>query len=645
MSRDCIVFFLVLSFFCCVLTSNSFAATADNATSVNATKLTPVVVTAARVPVKETELPDSITIITKKDIETEQVSSLYQVLEGQPSITVKRNGWLGQWTYVRMRGGKNQDIGVLVNGIRIFDPTSPGNDFGSNWSIFNLTDVDRIEIVRGPQSSLYGSNAMSGVIQIFTPEGGGPFHTFAKVSYGRYQTKKGSVGVKGQAGPIGYYVSYSGINTTGLYKDSRYRNTTFDTNFNAKPFVNADAYWLNTLKIDLFLRYTYSFLNIPYWDRVSFQAYNDPQNQKRTTMWMDSLHFKGKLASYWDWRLILAYNYNKRDCWDPNNGILAYSPTGAPVYDYYFKGLYIGKTYPVSFQTDIHFKTSVLTLGAEYYKEVGSFFSDYGFGPKRYSERVGTRAYYVNLFSFLWNRLALNIGGRIDDHDQFGSFGTWKVGTALDLVAGLKIKGDIATGFRAPSLFNLYDPTYGNPDLSPERSVGGDIGISQDIFNGRVKWGVTYFNTHYKNRISFNYATWHYYNCGTANVDGVELTTNLKPLNWLTLGANYTYTNGEENNKNSLALVPHNELGCRVITNYKHFVTGVYFIYEGRKLAYDQNHEVPGYGRVDLTLSYKPVKYLELFSRVQNLFNAKYESGAGFRVPGQSIFAGIKLSY
>ena len=646
MRRDFIALTIVSFFIFCIFSSQSFAAVSSNSTKTkNTASLTPIVVTATRVPVKENELPDSITVITKKDIETEHVSSLYQILEGEPSITVKRTGWLGQWTYVRMRGGKNQDIAVLVNGIRIFDPTSPANDFGDMWSIFNLTDVNKIEIVRGPQSSLYGSNAMSGVIQIFTPEGGGPFHTFAKVSYGRYQTKRGAVGVKGQAGPIGYYMSYSGINTKGLYKDSKYRNTTFDTNFNTKPFKDSNAYWLNTFKISLYLRYTYAFLNYPQWDWSSFQAYNDPQSQKRTTLWINSLHFTGKLRPNWDWRLILAYTFDKRDYWDPNNGILAYTPEGNPVYDSYFRGLYKGRTYPVSFQTDIHFGTSILTLGAEYYKEQGNFFSASSWGTKRYSGKVGTRAYYVNLFSFLWNRVGLNVGGRIDDHDQFGTFGTWKIGAVVNLFAGLKLKGNIATGFRAPSLFNLYDPRYGNPDLSPERSVGGDIGFRQDLLNGKVNWSITYFNTHYKKRISFNYATWHYYNCGTANVDGVEVITNIKPLTWLSLGINYTYTNGEENNKNNLALVPHNELGCRVITQYKNFSSGIYFIYEGRKLAYDQTHEIPGYGRVDLTFSYTPIKHLELFARVQNLFNAKYESGAGYKSPRQSIFAGLKVSY
>ncbi len=119
----------------------------------------------------------------------------------------------------------------------------------------------------------------------------------------------------------------------------------------------------------------------------------------------------------------------------------------------------------------------------------------------------------------------------------------------------------MATGFRAPSLFNLYHPRYGNPDLEPEESTGGDLGLEQDLFGGRLRWEAVYFNTHYEDRIGFNYTTWSYYNSGTANVSGLETVIEARPYAWLQISINYTYTEGQEDKYENLALVPQHKVG------------------------------------------------------------------------------------
>ena len=603
-----------------------------------------VVVTATRAPVDLLKLPDSVSVITREDIDRREIQGLYQALETYPSISIKHNGWLGQWGYVRLRGGKNQDVAVLFNGVRLYDPTYPANDFGDLWSWMDAENLDRIEIVRGPQSSLYGSNAMTGAVNIITPQGGGPFRAEAKGFYGRYETWRGTSYVKGTLGEVGYYLGWAGVNADGLYRDSKFRENTVDANFNWAPFKHREGV-LGSLKLDLTSRYAYGFLNYPQWDWQSFRAYNDPHSQRRQTLLLTHLKMSLKPTAWWDSSLTLAYHFHRRDYKDEDDGILGYRPDGSAVTDSPSEGLYRGKTFPVVFLNHFRYQDwALLSWGLEYYYEEGDFYRSSSWGTKSYDDDVYTTSYFANLFLLLLDeRLALNLGGRLDDHEEFGTHGTYKIGLAYFLPLGFKFKANLATGFRAPSLFNLYDPQYGNPDLDPEESTGGDVGFEQVLWSGKFRWSLVWFNTHYEDRISFNYATRHYYNSGGANATGLEFEFDLAPCPWFRLAGNYTYTEGQEGTAERLALVPYHQVGLRAHFKWQRFSGNVYYKYVSRRPAYDFSHYMPDYSRVDLTGSYAATERLELFFRAENLFDVKYEWAAGYRAPGLALMAGIKL--
>ncbi len=610
-----------------------------------ATELGEVVVTATRTPVQLQRLPDSVSVITKQEIDKKEIQGLYQALETYPSISIKHNGWLGQWSYVRLRGGKNQDIAVLFNGIRMYDPTNPANDFGDLWSWIDADNIERIEIVRGPQSALYGSNAMTGAINIITPKGGGPFRAEAKGYYGSYNTWHGVTNVRGSVNGLDYYFGWAGTDADGLYEHSKFRENSFDLNLNAKPFKNTNSNFWKNIELDYNFRYTYGFLNYGQWDYVSFKAYDDPCAQRRQTILISQLKLLTYPFPWWKSSLTFAYSFTRRARWDPDNGVLGYRPDGTPVNDSFGEGLYRGRLLPIVFQNDLYYKdNTIFTWGVEYYQELGKFYGNYGWGPKAYSDHIYTTSYFANLFQQLFNkRLALNIGGRIDDHEAFGTHFTYKIGAAYFLPFNLKFKANLATGFRAPSLFNLYDPQYGNPNLNPEKSTGGDVGFEQDLMANKLRWSLVWFNTHYKERIGFNYATWHYYNSGGANATGIEFVFDFKPFFWLGLSGNYTYTEGQEGGHGRLALVPYHQIGLRVHFKWQPFTANVYYKYASRRPAYDFSHYMPDYSRVDLTLSYEANKYLNLFLRIENLFDVKYEWAAGYRAPGLALMAGIKV--
>ena len=601
-----------------------------------------VVVTATRSPVELLKLPDSVTVISHEEIDRRQVQGLYQALETYPSITIKHNGWLGQWGYLRLRGGKNQDVAVLFDGVRVYDPTYPANDFGDLWSWLDAENFAKIEIVRGPQSSLYGSNAMTGAINILPRKGGGPFRFETKGSYGRYETKRGVARVQGSLGPLGYYLGWAGVNTEGLYRDSKFRQNTLDASFNLSPFSRGI---LKTLKVESTTRYAYGFLNYTQWDWKSFRAYNDPHSQRRQTILLSHLKLSLNPRPWWDASLTLGYHFTRRDYSDKDDGILGYRSDGTPVMDSPSDGLYRGNTYPVVFLNHFRYKDfAILTLGVEYYHEKGDFFRASPWGEKEYEDSIDTAAYFGNLFLLLLDeKLALNLGGRIDDHEEFGSHATYKIGLAYFLPYGLKLKANLATGFRAPSLFNLYDPRYGNPDLDPEESTGGEIGLEQNFWQGKFRWSLVWFNTHYEERIAFNYNTWKYYNSGGANTTGLEFELRVRPCPWLELAGNYTYTEGQEGKAERLALVPYHQVGLRAHLRWQRFSGHVYYKYESRRPAYDFSHYLSDYSRVDVTGSYELRQGMEIFFRAENLFDVDYEWAKGYRAPGLSLMAGIKL--
>jgi vitamin B12 transporter len=602
-----------------------------------------VFVTATRIPVERENLPDSVTVITGEEMQEMDVTSLYEALEGQPSIDVQQSGWLGQFSQIRLRGGKNSDTALLFNGVRLYDPTNPADDLGDLWSYVGVDSVDRIEIVRGPQSALYGSNAMAGAVQLITPRGGGPLEAGVSGEYGRYDTRKGAARIKGAAGDLGYYFGINGVDTDGLYDDSEFRTTTFDSNLNLRPFREVSGEGLSSLRVDLNVRYTYAFLNYTDWDSdpTTFRAVNDPNNERQENLLISSLKFSGVFAPWWDWSMTLGYNCSRRAFRDPDDGVLGYRPDGSAVADMYFDALYRGRTYPAILQTSLYYwDLGSVTFGAEYYGEDGEFST----GGDEYDDYLNTGALYTNLFLGLWDdRVTMNIGGRIDAHEEFGTHGTWKTGAAVRLPVGFRLKGNLGTGFRAPSLYNLYDPGYGNPEVEPEESTGGDIGIEQLLWDGKLRWEAVYFNTHYKERIGFDYVTWTYCNAGTSDVDGLELVAELAPFPWLKIAANYTYTDGEENDKSNLAQVSRHKAGARAVARWDRLTAGIYYQYVGRRPAYDQETLADSYNRVDLTLAYDVNPHLEIYGRAENLLDERYEPSVGFRGPRLAILAGLRV--
>jgi vitamin B12 transporter len=248
------------------------------------------------------------------------------------------------------------------------------------------------------------------------------------------------------------------------------------------------------------------------------------------------------------------------------------------------------------------------------------------------------------------DRLFLNVGGRWDDHSQYGVHTTYQAGLAY-FIPGLetKLKVTYGTGFLAPSLYQLYDPTYGNNGLLPETSKGYDIGVEQPLGSDVMKIGATYFHNEFDNLIDFNFITLHYYNIDIATTDGVESFIEFKGVRNLEFRASYTYLNTLDNQTGlALLLRPQNQVDLSTDYRWDKAELGISVSYTGSRDDLDLNGNpviLPPYFLVHLRASYELSGGVKVFARVDNLFNQYYEQVFGYSTPGLSAYGGIKLSY
>ncbi|MBM4278222.1 MAG: TonB-dependent receptor, partial [Deltaproteobacteria bacterium] len=511
----------------------------------------------------------------------------------------------------------------------------------------------RIEVIRGPQSTLYGSDAIGGVINIITKKGEGKPKFSLSAEGGSFTTFRETAGVSGGNRWVNYSLSLSRLDTEGIsaagkkygnYERDGYKNTSLSTRLGFTP--------LDNLNIDFILRYVNAESELDYSGGIGG---DDPNYIQRS----NQLLFKTEAGlslfdQFWNQKLGFAINNHHRDY---KNKIDPWNPL-------YEKSNYDGELIKFDWQHHMKLhKTNAITFGFEYEREEGrsKYYYEY-FGwpgqsilPKK---RANTKGYYFQDEIRLRDRFFATLGIRVDDHSRFGTETTYRVAPAyLIKETGTKVKGTFGTGFKAPTLYQLYAPAtlwgpIGNKDLKPEKSKGSDFGIEQELLKKRVILGATYFRNDFKNLINYESGLG-YININKAKTEGGELSASVKPIDHLTLSFNYTHTDTEDKRtKKDLLRRPKNKFGLDI--NYHFFDKGnvnLGVIYVGKRDDMDwsvwpaRRVELDGYALVNLAASYNITNNFQLFGRIDNLFNKEYEEAKGWGTPGLSLFGGIKLSF
>jgi vitamin B12 transporter len=614
----------------------AFSARADETDPVG---LPEIIVGATRVPTPQSELGTSVTVITREEINAKQERTLPAALLDVPGLNVVQSGGPGGISSVFIRGTNANQTKVFLDGIDVSDPSSPNGAF--DYAHVLAFDLDRVEVLRGPQSGLYGSDAIGGVINILTEAGEGPARVTASLEGGSFGTLNETAKVGGSTENLSYFFGFGHFHVGATpvtplelippgraFNPDSYDNRTFSLRLGAALGEEFDI-GLASRAIETTLYSTSDDFLGP----QSLRSRNTTR-QLFTRGFVHARLLDGRL----DQTLGLAYTNSDRGFLDPN--FLPITPS-------LFEGQrikldYLGKLNVIDGQ--------ILTFGAEREEDRVDTSS-------RFSARNGYTAGFATLQSDIAGRLFNALSLRYDANDQFGGQATYRIAPALVIPeTGTTLRASLGTGFKAPSLSQLYEDFpafnfFGNPTLRPETSIGGDAGIEQVLASGAIALGATAFANRIENLIDFNDTITSYVNVGMARTYGLESFMRLVPFEGLSLRADYTYTVAKnEITEQDLLRRPRDKVSLSAIFQATPaLLLSATLVYIGpwRDVNRDGTRSgllANGYTIVNLAGTYDFGQGFSAFARIDNLLDRRFQNPVGFQRPGLGVFGGVKIS-
>lgn len=624
--------------------------------------LPPIVITATRVPTPRAATTASVTVLTGSQLRAQGLVYLRDALREVAGLTVVQSGSPGGVTSVFVRGGESDYVKVLVDGV-------PVNEPGGTYDFADLTldDVARVEIVRGPASVLYGSDAMSGVIQVFTRDGVGAARVEAGADGGTYGTTDMHALVRGGTGTLDYALSGSRQRTDGLYAfNSQFRTGTLGGRVRITP----DARTRATLSV----HYTNGEYHYPTDGAGNVVDHNAYQTNVTTTVGLDLARV---LSHRLETHLFLASNAATADVHDAPDG---------PADTVGFFG----------YQSWNALTRRSADARLVWRPAAGAAVS-VGASVEREAERdtaLSLSSYGDSRSADTWSRLnggmyaeaqavaggfAANLGARLDDNQRFGTFGTYRVGVAYRFSSGTRLSGNVGTAFKEPTFLENFGGggfVIGNPDLKPERAFSLDAGVEQAIAGGRIVVSGTYFHQAFRDLIQYTATPpaaeqSNYFNIAGANADGVEAELTLHPTSTVRVSGGYTYlstavTNAGFDSGPDATFVT----GERLLRRPTHQtevtaawqaldrleVTGR-FDYVGDRVDRDfavfpaTRVTLPAYTTLGASADFRltdargTVPGLTLTARIDNLFDAAYQEAIHYPALGRRIWLGGRVAY
>ncbi|MEY2511082.1 MAG: vitamin transporter [Verrucomicrobiota bacterium] len=592
-----------------------------------------IVVSATRIETPEDESPATIDVIRATDFEIKQTHRVADALREVPGLSVVQSGSPGALTSVFTRGLRSQHTQVLLDGV----PVNQGLQGAFNFGDLTTDNIDRIEIVRGPQSTLYGPTALAGVIQIFTKRGSGPPTGEFSFEGGSNSTFRETLTSSGSEQQFDYSVGLSRLDTDNERPNNQYRLSSGIANLGWSPNEQ--------LRISTLLTYSLADLGLP-------NTISDPRPRDNflTERWMVAPHLDFKPVEWWHHRLIFSYD-EERQVNDPNeDGFVG--PTRA---------LFTRAT--VDYQNDLKPASWLTLTSGFFYSHVDAgqerpFVSQlFGPQPTFISDETEQTSVFVQASVTPFKGLDLVAGGRYDHFNQFGDIWTYRfAGSYLIAKTDTHLHASVATGFSPPS---SQDKIFGNNfALEPEKNLGWDAGVEQRFLQGRVSIGLTYFHNDLSNLIGFN-GLFETLNLGAARTQGIEAEIRVTPITDLTFLATYTYLDTEKTSATDISPPegarlprrPRNEAyaSASYLWSKKLRTTleakWVNAREEINRNFIGPNFDIEDYAFVNFAAEYEINKCVSVFARVNNLTDEKYSEVFGFPALGRTAFAGFKVRF
>lgn len=504
-----------------------------------------IITTASKVEQKQNSTGKVITVITKEQLEKSSAKTVAQVLNEQVGITI--NGALniaGSVQTVYMRGANAGRTLILMDGIPMNDPSTISTDFDLN--LFSINDIERIEICKGAQSTLYGSDAIAGVINIITikKKNDKAVNIKATTAFGNKNTSRNNVQVFGKLNNLIYTARFAQLKTDGF-------SSAYDSAGN-KNFDN-DAYKGNVANAAVQYQITKKLSFKSFVQHSSYKADIDAGvfADKRNYFINNNVLNTGAGLNYKSTTLHVVGNYQySQTRRHYNDGFAA----GLPVYstnDY--NG--ISNFFEVYASYKINKQFTVL-VGSDYrFATMDGAYVSSAWGTSKYKDTSMNQSsvYASVLFNSINNQLNIELGGRLNKHSRYGNNSTFTFNPSYNINKHFRLFASVATGFKSPSIYQLFDTWSGNKDLKAEKSINYETGVQ--YADQKFKTRVVYFNRKIDNGIDYNYISFKYFNYIKQTVSGLELEATLQPVKQVTIGANYTMLSPKETTQNRITNV------------------------------------------------------------------------------------------
>jgi vitamin B12 transporter len=636
-------------------------------------ELPEIVVSAGQSPMEASRVGASVTVISGEELRQKHIPTVAEALRSVPGVEVDQSGGRGTLTQVRIRGDEANHVLILIDGIEVNAVADANFDFAD----LTVDDVDRIEVIRGPQSGIYGSNAQSGVIAIITRTGKGLKQPAAdvKVEAGSMETISGSANVRGAAGPFYGSATVSDYTTSG-YPISRFGGPN-DGSRALTLTGKAGVDLTENFNIEGVVRHTDRFV------RIDPQDFGFVCNPPGSFNCVPSPTFG------------LVIPGDAGNSYDSTAGRLGATLTlfdghwvqsaDAKIFDEHLSGFQ--NSPPPAFTFDTHGERRTLD-----YKSIFKFATDL-FGGENHTATIlleNRREHFVSTNTPIpYDKGRKSLAGeyvldlptdttlsgalRQDWNTSFADVLTWRLALSQRFAAtGTRIHTSAGKGVTDPNVFELFGfPGFNlpNPSLKPEQTIGWDAGVEQKFLDGRIVTDVTYFSTDFTDKIELGsievpcvppnpnpaikcFKPIFVNGRGTAIRRGVELANTFRFLDWLALKATYTYTNAKDSKGNEeIRRPPHSasldvtayfderRLRATIGVHYNSVRTDFFFQPFTPPLIVD----LPATTVVRASLAYDLTRELTAFIRAENLFNLHYEEIFSYRAPPFAVYAGLKL--
>ncbi len=611
-----------------------------------------LVVTASRAgETPYSEVAGSMTVITAEEIAVTGRTTVADVLRQVPGLDVVQSGGPARRTSVFMRGADSDHTLVLLDGVELNDPTAVGNSF--DFGTLFLNNIDRIEILRGPQSTLYGSNAIGGVINIITRKGSEENAGLSlQAEGGSFSTQRWQGNFAGSSGRLDYSIG-------GLYHGSKgfsaaneaYGNTEADGFANMSLNAQVGAQLSENLSTRLFVNWFDVQADLDQNGKLGDDPNFDYTQTQLATRLQTTLNaLEGRLISRLDFSLnqISRETIDEKDDARPDNSS-RYTTEGSRT-----KANWLN-TYALNDAT-------TLVAGLEYEKEEAttSFASESAFGPYESSfgpESASTTSLFLQGNTAVAGNVHTAFSLRNDRHELFGSKTTWDASAVVRLRdEALRLKLSAGTGFNTPTLFELNDPNYGNKELQPEESTGWDVGFELALPNSPLRFSVTYFQNSFDNLIGVD-SNFRAININKARTGGIETVVFGRFGNKASMRLSYTMTNSENQSEGD----PNQ--GQPLLRRAKHKAAFDVAVYPTARTSVNLGVRYVGsrddmdfsswpasrvtldpYTLVDVAANWSFSPMLTAFLRVENLLDAEYEEVLYYGTAPRAFYLGVRVN-